>query len=401
MFLRYTDEELENFAPDYTLLVAPRFEADPQVDGIDTEAFIIINLTKRIVIIGGTGYAGEIKKSIFTIMNFLMPKKGVLPMHCAANMTENGDVALFFGLSGTGKTTLSADENRKLIGDDEHGWSDEGVFNFEGGCYAKCYKLDEKHEPQIYNAMHFQAVVENAIMNPHTREFDFHDNSITENGRISYPLEFIPNAVPSGKGGHPKTIIFLTADAFGVLPPVAKLDHNQATYHFVSGYTSKLAGTEDGIVEPQATFSRFFGAPFMPAIPNVYAELFDRYLKKYKPDVFLVNTGWVGGKFGVGERISIANSRAIVTASLNGELDKVEYKKHEIFNLNIPKSCPNVKSNILNPVNTWTSSDEYEKQANKLANLFEENIKKYPSVSNEVKEAGPKPTKKVKVNEKG
>ncbi|MBU0578183.1 phosphoenolpyruvate carboxykinase (ATP) [Patescibacteria group bacterium] len=393
MLLRYKHEELKNFKPDFTLLVAPNCKSDPDTDGTGTDAFVIINLSKKIILIGGTGYAGEMKKSIFSVMNFLMPKQGVLPMHCAANATEDGDMALFFGLSGTGKTTLSTDKKRKLIGDDEHGWSKDGVFNFEGGCYAKCYKLEQKHEPQIYKAMQFKAVVENAIMNPLDRTFDFYDKSITENGRISYPLDFIPNAVRSGLGGHPKTIIFLTADAFGVLPPVAKLNDKQAIYHFLSGYTSKLAGTEDGIVEPLAVFSQFFGAPFMPCHPHVYADLFGKYLKKYKPNVFLINTGWTGGGFGIGKRISIKNSRAMVNAALDGKFDKVKYKTHPIFNLDMPAACPQVDAKILEPSNTWKNKDEYKKQANKLAKLFTENFKRFKNIPSTIVEAGPHPVK--------
>ena len=395
MFLRYKREELENFEPDFTLLVAPSCKADPNIDGVDTNAFVVINLSKKIILIGGTAYAGEMKKSIFSVMNYLMPKKEILPMHCAANMAHDGNVALFFGLSGTGKTTLSTDENRKLIGDDEHGWSDDGVFNFEGGCYAKCYKLEEEYEPQIYNAIRFGSVIENVIMNPVDRIFDFYDDNITENGRVSYPMEFIPNIEPSGKGGHPKTIIFLTADAFGVLPPVAKLDNEQAIYHFISGYTSKLAGTEDGIIEPTATFSQFFGAPFMPLHPHMYADLFGRYLKKYKPDVYLINTGWTGGGFGTGKRISIKDTRAIVTAALNGELHDAGYQIHPIFNLNIPTKCPNVDAKILDPINTWADKSAYQKQANKLANLFVQNIKNFDDISDDIIKTGPQPTDKI------
>jgi phosphoenolpyruvate carboxykinase (ATP) len=387
---RPNKEELESHDPKLTILAAPGCIADPESDGTNSEAFVVINLKKKVVIIGGTSYAGEIKKSIFSVMNYFLPKKGVLPMHCSANMGKDSQTALFFGLSGTGKTTLSADENRILIGDDEHGWSENGIFNFEGGCYAKCIDLSKENEPQIYNAIRDGALVENVVMDPKTLEYDFADNSLTENTRAAYPLEYIPNSEVSGVGGHPKTIIFLTADASGVMPPVAKLDPTQAMYHFMSGYTSKLAGTERGITEPVATFSSFFGEPFMPLKPMVYANLLKQYLEKYNSSVFLINTGWTGGPYGTGERISIKDTRKMVTAALNSDLDSVEYEHHEIFNLDIPKSCPDVESKILKPQNTWESLQAYEKKANELAALFQKNIEKFSDVTDEIKKSGPK-----------
>jgi phosphoenolpyruvate carboxykinase (ATP) len=386
---RPTREELENHEPGFTILVAPGCKADPKKHGVNSEAFIVINYKKRIVLIGTSMYGGEIKKSIFTVMNFLMPESGILPMHCSANIGQDGRTALFFGLSGTGKTTLSADPNRKLIGDDEHGWSDDGIFNFEAGCYAKCINLSREYEPQIFDAIKYGSVVENVVMDPATKELDFADSSITENTRAAYPIEHIPNAELSGLGGHPKTIIFLTADAFGVMPPIAKLRHEQAMYHFMSGYTSKLAGTERGITEPQATFSAFFGEPFMPGMPMVYSNLLRDYVKKYGTNVFLINTGWTGGPYGVGERMAIKLTRAMVTAALEGKLDKVEYQKHPVFNVMIPKECPFVPSEILNPINTWKDKKAYQKQAEELAGLFKKNFKKFIHASDEVRNAGP------------
>ncbi len=389
MFIRLKDDKLENFKPDFTVIAAPSLKVGPE-DGVEEgEAAICINLTKKVVIILGSGYAGEIKKSIFTIMNFMLPRQGVLPMHCAANAGLDGDTALFFGLSGTGKTTLSSDENRKLIGDDEHGWCEDGIFNFEGGCYAKTINLKKEFEPQIYNAIRSGSVVENVIMND-DGVFDYTDTSITQNGRVSYPLEFIDNAELSGRGKHPKTILFLTADSFGVFPPVAKLDYERAMYHFISGYTCKLAGTETGIVEPKVTFSCFFGAPFMPQKPMVYANLLAEYMKKYDTQVFLVNTGWTGGPYGTGHRISINDTRAIVTAALDGELNDVGYINHPIFNLLIPKECPMVDSTILDPINTWEDKEAYNEKAKELAIDFVENFKQFESIPQNIVEAGPK-----------
>ncbi|SHE81386.1 phosphoenolpyruvate carboxykinase (ATP) [Thermoanaerobacter uzonensis DSM 18761] len=389
LFIRPNEEELKNHIPEYTLIAAPKFNSIPELDGVNSEAFIILSLTKKLIIIGGSQYGGEIKKSIFTLMNYLMPKRGVLSMHCSSNMGKDGDTALFFGLSGTGKTTLSADPQRFLIGDDEHGWSDKGIFNFEGGCYAKCINLSKEKEPQIWNAIKFGTVLENVVYDENTRELDYSSDKITENTRAAYPIDFIPGAIPGGMGGHPKAIIFLTADAFGVLPPIAKLTKEQAMYYFLSGYTSKLAGTERGITEPQATFSTCFGAPFLPLKPMVYAKMLGEKIEKHNAKVYLVNTGWSGGPYGIGSRINLTYTRAMVTAALNGSLDGVEFVKDPIFNLNIPTSCPGVPSEILNPKNTWADKEAYEKAAKNLALRFAENFKKYKDVTNDIKKSGP------------
>lgn len=389
LFIRPNEEELKNHIPEYTLIAAPKFNSIPELDGVNSEAFIILSLTKKLIIIGGSQYGGEIKKSIFTLMNYLMPKRGVLSMHCSSNMGKDGDTALFFGLSGTGKTTLSADPQRFLIGDDEHGWSDKGIFNFEGGCYAKCINLSKEKEPQIWNAIKFGTVLENVVYDENTRELDYSSDKITENTRAAYPIDFIPGAIPGGMGGHPKAIIFLTADAFGVLPPIAKLTKEQAMYYFLSGYTSKLAGTERGITEPQATFSTCFGAPFLPLKPMVYAKMLGEKIEKHNAKVYLVNTGWSGGPYGIGSRINLTYTRAMVTAALNGSLDGVEFVKDPIFNLNIPTSCPGVPSEILNPKNTWADKEAYEKAAKNLALRFAENFKKYKDVTDDIKKSGP------------
>lgn len=349
LLVRPTAEQLDSFVPGFTVIAAPGFKCVPAIDGVNSEAAIIINFEKKMVIIAGSRYAGEIKKSVFSVMNYLLPKRGVLPMHCSANVGHDGDSALFFGLSGTGKTTLSADPNRKLIGDDEHGWSDKGVFNFEGGCYAKCINLSEENEPQIWNAIKFGALVENVVMDDETREFDFDDGSLTENTRVGYPVTYIPNCVEAGVGGQPKTVVFLTADAFGVIPPISKLSKNAAMYHFVSGYTSKLAGTERGITEPVTTFSTLFGAPFMPLRPSLYAEMLGERIDKYEANVYLVNTGWCGHKAGDGKRMSLKYTRAMLTAALTGELEKAEFELDPIFNVLVPKSCPNVPDEVLSP----------------------------------------------------
>ena len=381
LLVRPTAEQLADFVPGFTVIAAPGFKCIPEVDGVNSEAAILVNFDKRMVVIAGSQYAGEIKKSVFSVMNYLLPKQGVLSMHCSAN----GDVALFYGLSGTGKTTLSADPNRMLIGDDEHGWSDTGCFNIEGGCYAKCINLSKENEPQIWDAIKFGSLVENVIMDDETREFDFADATLTENTRVGYPVEYIPNCVIPGVAGHPKTVIFLTADAFGVLPPVSRLDKNQAMYHFVSGYTSKLAGTERGIVEPQTTFSTCFGAPFLPLHPSFYAEMLGKKIEEHDAKVYLVNTGWAGGKYGVGSRMKLKYTRAMVTAALNGDFDHVEYKHHEIFNVDVPQSCPHVPDEIMNPRDTWA-----DKEANKLAAMFEENFAtKYPNIAQHIVDAGP------------
>ena len=391
LLVRPAEEQLKDFVPGFTIIAAPGFKCSPEVDGVHSEAAIIVNFNKRTVIIAGSQYAGEIKKSVFSVMNYLLPKQGVFTMHCSANVGADGDSALFFGLSGTGKTTLSADPNRSLIGDDEHGWSESGIFNIEGGCYAKCINLSQENEPQIWNAIKFGSLVENVVMDPETRKLDYADNSLTENTRVGYPVDYIPNCLIPGVAGHPKTVIFLTADAFGVLPPISKLNADQAMYHFVSGYTSKLAGTERGIVEPQTTFSTCFGAPFLPLHPSVYANMLGERIEKHNTNVYLVNTGWAGGKYGVGSRMKLKYTRAMVTAALAGELDNVEYELDPIFNLNIPKSCPNVPAEILNPRNVWTDMDKYEASAKALAKKFQENFaKKYPDMPANITNAGPK-----------
>ena len=393
LLIRPTEEELANYGePDYTILCAPGFKVDPEVEGVNSEAAIMIDYEAKLIVIAGSGYAGEIKKSIFSTMNYIMTDMDVLPMHCSANMDpKTGESAVFFGLSGTGKTTLSADPNRMLIGDDEHGWSERGIFNFEGGCYAKCINLEEENEPDIYHAIRFGALVENVIMDPETREFDFFDSSLTENTRVGYPVDYIPNAQIPGVGGIPKVVIFLTADAYGVLPPISRLTPDAAMYHFVTGFTSKLAGTERGVKEPQPTFSTLFGEPFMPLDPQVYAQMLGDKLDQYGTKVYLVNTGWSGGSYGVGSRMKLSYTRAMVTAALNGELEKVSYKHHKIFNLDVPQSCPGVPKNIMNPRDTWTDKKEYDATAKRLAGMFQENFsKKYPNMPKEIVEAGPK-----------
>ncbi|MFN3655524.1 MAG: phosphoenolpyruvate carboxykinase (ATP), partial [Candidatus Nitrosotenuis sp.] len=384
LFVRPFATELEAHEPEFTIMCINDFEAIPEVDGTASNIFILINLTKKIVLIGGTSYAGEMKKSMFSVMNYLLPKKGVFPMHCSANIGKNGDTALFFGLSGTGKTTLSADSNRMLIGDDEHGWSDSGVFNFEGGCYAKCINLNQESEPQIWNAIKSGAVLENVVIDKETLKPNFDDGSITENTRVAYPLEYIPTAVFPSVGGHPKVIVFLTADALGVLPPLSRLTKEGAMYHFMSGYTSKLAGTERGIKEPKATFSECFGAPFMPRPASVYAKLLGEKIKKHNTIVYLINTGWSGGPYGVGKRISIKHSRAMVTAALTGALDIVKYRHNDLFNLDVPTECQGVPSEVLDPKITWQDKDAYDLSAKKLAQMFVDNFKKFKDVSPEI-----------------
>ncbi len=390
LLVRPTAEQLESFIPGFTVIAAPGFKCIPAVDGVNSEAAILVNFDKRTVLIAGSQYAGEIKKSIFSVMNYLLPKQGVLSMHCSANVGEAGDVALFYGLSGTGKTTLSADPNRMLIGDDEHGWSDKGCFNIEGGCYAKCINLSKENEPQIWDAIKFGSLVENVIMEDETREFDFTDATLTENTRVGYPVEYIPNCVIPGVAGHPKTVIFLTADAFGVLPPISRLDKNQAMFHFVSGYTSKLAGTERGIVEPQTTFSTCFGAPFLPLHPSVYAEMLGKKIEEHGAKVYLVNTGWAGGKYGVGSRMKLKYTRAMVTAALNGELEKAEFELDPIFNVMVPKTCPNVPDEFLNQRALWKDQAEYEATAKDLAARFVKNFQKYSNMPANIVNAGPK-----------
>ena len=390
LLLRPTAEQLENYEPGFTIIAAPGFKCIPELDGVHSEAAIIVNFEKKLVLIAGSQYSGEMKKSVFSIMNYLLPKAGVLSMHCSANVGEDGSSALFFGLSGTGKTTLSADPQRKLIGDDEHGWSDNGIFNIEGGCYAKCINLSHENEPQIWDAIKFGALVENVVMDPETREFDFNDGSLTENTRVGYPVEYIPSCVIPGVAGHPNTVIFLTADAFGVIPPISKLDKNQAMYHFVSGYTSKLAGTERGIVEPQTTFSTCFGAPFLPLHPSVYAEMLGKKIEEHNVNVYLVNTGWAGGKYGVGSRMKIKYTRAMVSAALNGDLEKAGYELDPIFNVLVPKSCPNVPDEFLNQRAMWKDDAAYEATAKDLAARFVKNFQKYSDMPAHIVEAGPK-----------
>ena len=386
-----TEGTEENFAPDFEIICMPGFKADPEVDGTHSEAFIIINFERRIVLIGGTHYAGEMKKSVFTLMNYVLPRKGVLSMHCSANVGDTNESALFFGLSGTGKTTLSADPARKLIGDDEHGWSDHGIFNIEGGCYAKCINLSHETEPQIWDAIQFGCVLENVVINTTNREIDYDNGTITENTRAAYPVDYIHNALIPGVAGHPKAVIFLTADAFGVLPPISKLTKEQAMYHFLSGYTSKLAGTERGITEPQATFSACFGEPFLPLSPLVYAKLLGEKLEKHNANVFLINTGWSGGAYGVGKRMKLSYTRAMVTAAIEGKLADVPYELDPIFNVYIPTECPNVSSELLKPRNVWQDKEAYDVKARELAQLFAKNFTRFgDQIPIEIIEAGPK-----------
>jgi phosphoenolpyruvate carboxykinase (ATP) len=378
--------------PEYTVIDCPHFKADPARHGSRTETAIYVHYGRKLVLIAGSEYAGEIKKSIFTILNYTLPLKGVLSMHCSANVGTGGDSALFFGLSGTGKTTLSSDPNRGLIGDDEHGWSDRGIFNFEGGCYAKVIKLSKEAEPQIWDASRrFGTILENVVLDGDTREMDLDDMRYTENTRSSYPLSFIPNAVPSGMAGHPKNVVMLTADAYGAMPPIARLTPEGAMYHFLSGYTARVAGTERGVTEPKATFSTCFGAPFLPLNPNVYAKMLGERIARHKSRVWLVNTGWTGGPPGVGSRMKIAYTRAMLSAALNGQLDTVTYHQHDIFNLDIPTTCPGVPDSVLDPRSTWPDKDAYDAQAKKLAGMFVENFKAFEKhVDASVKAAGPR-----------
>lgn len=390
-----TTEEHKNFVPEFTVVDMPSFTANPEADGTRSETFILLSFEKKLIIVGGTQYAGEMKKSIFTVLNYILPLKDVMSMHCSANVNpkDNNDVALFFGLSGTGKTTLSADPSRNLIGDDEHGWSDKGVFNFEGGCYAKVIGLSQSAEPQIFAASHrFGAILENVGYDKVTRLVDLEDSSVTENTRSSYPLEFIDNAVPEKYAGHPKNIIFLTCDATGVMPPIARLNTNQALYHFISGYTSKLAGTEAGLgKEPQATFSACFGGPFMVHHPSKYAELLKKKIEEHKVTCWLVNTGWVGGAYGVGKRISIKHTRALLTAALSAELNKVKFNIDPIFGYEVPTSCPDVPAEVLDPSSSWADKGAYQKGYQELAKKFVENFAKFAEgTPKEIIQAGPK-----------
>src|ERR687898_2597918 len=380
MFIRALPPELAQFRPGFTVLHAPDFQADPERHGTRTGTFIVINFAKKVVLIGGTRYAGEMKKSIFTALNYILPGRGVMPMHCSANVGPGGDTAIFFGLSGTGKTTLSADGSRTLIGDDEHGWSNTSVFNFEGGCYAKVIKLSEKSEPEIYSTTRrFGTILENVVMDPDTRVLDLDDAHYTENTRASYPLDFIPNVSETGIGGMPENIIMLTADAFGVLPPISKLTPDQAMYHFLSGYTARVAGTEKGVTEPQATFSTCFGAPFMPRHPAVYAKLLGEKMARQNVKCWLVNTGWSGGGFGVGERMSIRHTRAMVRAALDGTLASVSSSTDPHFGMQVPSACPDVPGEVLNPKNTWKDKKAYDSAARDVAKRFEANFLQFES----------------------
>ncbi|MFC1823744.1 phosphoenolpyruvate carboxykinase [Thermodesulfobacteriota bacterium] len=387
-------EEIKNFVPDFTVIQCPHFHADPEEEGTRSGTFVTLNPSRKWVLIGGTAYAGEIKKSIFSALNFILPEKDVLTMHCSANVSKDNpdDVAIFFGLSGTGKTTLSADPGRLLIGDDEHGWSDNGVFNFEGGCYAKVIRLDKESEPEIYECTRrFGTILENVSIDTSTRRLDLDDDSLTENTRASYPLSHLPNIVRSGKAGHPRNIIMLTADAFGVLPPIAELTEDQAMYHFISGYTAKVAGTEKGVTEPTATFSACFGAPFMMRHPSVYAQLLADRIEKHRAKCWLVNTGWTGGPYGVGSRMKIEHTRALLNAALNGALDSVEKREDPVFGFQVPIGAPDVPPEILNPSNTWSNPSEYDTQAKKLATLFHKNFHEFKDQApDNVVAAGPK-----------
>jgi phosphoenolpyruvate carboxykinase (ATP) len=392
MFIRPDVAELASFDPNFTVLHAPEFEADPARHGTRTGTFIVLNLAKRMILIGGTRYAGELKKAMFTVMNYYLPKQGVLSMHCSANIGTAGDCALFFGLSGTGKTTLSADPERSLIGDDEHGWSPEGIFNFEGGCYAKVINLSPEGEPDIYRTTQmFGTILENVVLDPVTRQVRFEDHSITENTRASYPLHYIPNYAPNGRGGHPRNIVFLTADAYGVLPPVARLTRDQAMYYFLSGYTAKVAGTERGVKEPQATFSSCFGAVFLVWPAWKYAEMLGGLIEEHQSHVWLVNTGWTGGAFGVGSRMKLAHTRKMVNALLCGNLTAAKTTMDPVFGLAVPNEIAGVPKGIMQPRSTWKDAAAYDAQAKKLAGMFQENFKKFASVVSEaVRNAGPR-----------
>jgi phosphoenolpyruvate carboxykinase (ATP) len=391
LLLRPPAEELVGFQPQFTILCAADMRADPRSDGTRSDAFIVLNLDRGLVLIGGTHYAGEMKKSVFSILNYLLPQRGVFPMHCSANIGADGKSALFFGLSGTGKTTISADPERRLIGDDEHGWSDDGVFNIEGGCYAKCIRLSRAGEPQIWDAIRFGSVLENVAIDPHSREPDYNDDRFTENTRAAYPVDFIPHCELSGRGGHPAVVFFLTCDAFGVLPPLARLTPAQTLYHFLSGYTAKVAGTEAGVVEPEATFSTCFAAPFLPLPPARYAGLLHERLQRHGSQVWLVNTGWSGGGYGQGSRIKLAHTRAMVRAVFGGALARVPCDPDPLFGVMVPRTCPEVPSELLRPRGTWKETGQYDVSARRLAALFQANFQKYASqVADDVRQAGPR-----------
>jgi len=391
MFIRAVPAELAQFRPGFTVLHAPDFQANPDRHGTRTGTFIVINFAKKVVLIGGTRYAGEMKKSIFTVLNYILPGQGVMPMHCSANVGAGGDTAIFFGLSGTGKTTLSADPTRQLIGDDEHGWSDRGVFNFEGGCYAKVIRLRPDTEPEIYRATQmFGTVLENVVLDPATRAVNFDADNITENTRACYQIDAIPNHLPSGAGGHPRNVVFLAADAFGVMPPIARLTAGQAMYHFLSGYTAKVAGTERGVTEPSATFSACFGAPFLPLHAGVYARMLGERIGKHGAKVWLVNTGWTGGPYGTGSRMKLAHTRAMLRAALSGTLDRGKFTKDPVFGFEVPASVPDVPDGVLSPRATWPDPTAYDAQARKLATMFRENFEQYRAeVPADVAAAGP------------
>ncbi len=394
LFRRLTKRETRHFVPDFTVIHCPDFEANPSEDGTNTSTVIAFDFENRVVLVAGTSYAGEVKKAVFSVMNYLLPRKNILSMHCSANVGKRGDTALFFGLSGTGKTTLSSDPDRRLIGDDEHGWAEDGIFNFEGGCYAKMIRLSAKLEPLIWSAVNrFGAVLENVVYDQDSRRPDFDDMSLTENTRGAYPLDFIPNHLPEGRAGHPENIFFLTADAFGVMPPLALLNPEQAMYYFLSGYTSKLAGTEKGLgSEPQATFSACFGAPFLPLHPHVYADLLGEKITRHQVKVWLINTGWTGGPYGVGSRMLLPYTRAMIRAALTHQLDEVSFHIDESFKLSIPDTCPGVPSDLLNPLRTWTDADAYRRQARHLIERFEANFEQFADqVPAAVVEAGPRP----------
>lgn len=391
MFIEPTAEELANLKPEFTILNGCGITAEDWKElGLNSEVFVAFHLSRGLAIIGGTSYAGEMKKGIFSVLNYKLPLQGVLSMHCSANIGSDGDTALFFGLSGTGKTTLSADPNRQLIGDDEHGWSNHGTFNFEGGCYAKTINLSKEKEPDIWNAIRFGAVLENVVYDKQTREVDFDDDGFTENTRVSYPITHIDNVILPSVGGHPKNIIFLTCDAFGVLPPVSRLTPGQAMYHFISGYTAKVAGTERGITEPQATFSSCFGSPFLPLHPTKYAELLGQKMKDHHAKAYLVNTGWTGGPYGVGHRINLPDTRAIITAILNGNIEKSDTRVDTYFGFEVPINLEGVDQTILNPIDTWEDKDAFHVTAKKLVTLFISNFKGFESTSSEFSQYGPK-----------
>ncbi|APC39214.1 phosphoenolpyruvate carboxykinase (ATP) [Clostridium estertheticum] len=388
MFIRPDANQLSNYIPEFNIISVPGFKARGIKDGINSEAFVLINFSKKIILIGGTAYSGEIKKSAFSVINFLLPQKGVLPMHCSANTGNDGRTTIFFGLSGTGKTTLSTDIERKLIGDDEHGWCDDGVFNFEGGCYAKAIGLNKEKEQEIYSAIKFGTVLENVVIDENGTP-DYNDRKFTENTRAAYPIEHIDNIESSGVGSIPNKIIFLTADAFGVMPPISKLTKESAMYHFMSGYTSKVAGTERGITEPKATFSACFGEPFMLLDPIVYAKLLGERIDKYNAEVYLINTGWIGGAYGKGKRINLSYTRAMVKAIMLDKFKDVEFYEHPIFKILIPAECPEVSKDILDPKNVWVNKDAYDKKAYELAEKFEENFKRFKNISSDIINAGP------------